>query len=99
MQPAITVTADYTLTPSDYTVFCNNTGGATKHVTLPAAAGNLGKVYVIKRICGVTNNCDVIGLTATEGNPFGLGVPGGSANSSIIVQSDGSSWWIMSNTK
>ena len=98
-QPAITVTADYTLTDSDYTVFCNNTGGPTKHITLPSAAGRTGRVFFIKRVSGVTLNCDVIGLTAAEGNPLGLGVPGGSANSGLIVQSDGTNWWIISNSK
>jgi hypothetical protein len=98
-QPAITVTADYTLTDTDYTVFCNNTGGATKHITLPSASGRTGRIFFIKRVSGVTMNCDVTGLTAAEGNPFGLGVPGGSANSGIIVQSDGTNWWIISNSK
>ena len=98
-QAAITVTANYTATDTDYTVFCNNTGGPTVHITLPSAAGQAGRIYAIKRVSGVTLNCDVIGLTATEGNPFGLGVPGGSANSGIIVQSDGANWWIISNTK
>lgn len=98
-QAAITVTANYTATDTDYTVFCNNTGGPTVHITLPSAAGQAGRIYAIKRVSGVTLNCDVIGLTATEGNPLGLGVPGGSANSGIIVQSDGANWWIISNTK
>jgi hypothetical protein len=93
------VGANYALTASDYTVFCNNTTGATVHLTLPSAAGQTGKIYVLKRVSPVTFNCDVIGLTATEGNPIGLGVPGGSANSALVVQSDGTSWWIISRTK
>jgi hypothetical protein len=97
-QPAMTVTADYTLTDTDYTVFCNNTGGATKHITLPSAVGVAGRIYAIKRVSGSTLSCDVIGLAAAEGNPLALGQPGAST-SGIIVQSDGTNWWIISNSK
>ena len=63
-------------------------------MTLPLASANSGKVFVIKRTGA--SGCEVAGLTAAEGNPFALSAPGPGSVSGIVVQSDGTSWWITS---
>jgi hypothetical protein len=89
----------YTLTTSDYTVLCNNPGGGTtKTMTLPSAAGNTGRIFVVKRINAAgTGACELSGVAALDGGPIvTLSAPTGS-NNAVMVQSDGSNWWIIGN--
>jgi len=77
----------YTVTASDYTMFCNvQTGNRT--VNLPAAAGNAGRIYVVRRT-GTGNDCSVTGVSGgTVVLQFG-------GRRGIMVQSDGSAWWLI----
>jgi hypothetical protein len=94
---AITLqTGNYTILSTDYTILCNNPGGISKTMTLPAAASNTGKVFVIKRI-GVSG-CNVSGVSAADGNPFVLNAPLG-GTSAIMVQSDGTTWWVLAHAQ
>ena len=83
---------------TDYTVLCNNPGnGTTKTMTLPSAALNLGRIYVIKRLSTGTRVCEVSGVAAGDGGPDVTLLAPGLANNAITVQSDGTSWFIISN--
>ncbi len=58
----------YTVLTTDYTVLCNFSGG-TKNVTLPtAAAGNSGRIYIVKKIG--SSDCTVVG---TSGGSYASG--------------------------
>ncbi len=90
-----TKTANYTATASDYAIICNNTSGAIT-ISLPAASGCSGRTYVIKKISGVTNNV-VIDPNASEN------IDGAATRTltvqyeSVLIQSDGSNWFVLSN--
>jgi Collagen triple helix repeat (20 copies) len=95
-----TVTANYTATPADYAILCNNGGGGAKTITLPSAAGNTGQIFAIKRInngSGNAFNCLVSGVNALEG-PITLAQPGSGALNGVVVVSDGTTWWVISNS-
>ena len=89
-----TKTATYTATASDYTIICNNTGGAIS-INLPAAAGCSGRVYVIKKISGAVLNVTI--------DPNALETIDGATTrvlttqyESVMIQSNGTSWYILS---
>jgi hypothetical protein len=90
-----TKTATYTASVSDYTILCNNTSGAIT-INLPAASGCTGRAYVIKKISGVSNNV-VIDGNASET------IDGATTRTltlqyeSVLIQSDGSNWFVLSN--
>lgn len=88
----MTVSADYTVTASDYTVFCNVTG-ADRTITLPAAASNGGRIYVVRRVGTGGNECNV---TPVQGGTAVL--DSGGAHRSIVVQSDGATWYIIAES-
>jgi hypothetical protein len=99
--PFTVQTGNYTVTSADYTVFCASPGGGSsaKVITLPSAPANAGKVFVVKRTAQSPNTCSVSGLASAEGDPFVLNPPGSGLVSGVQVQSDGTSWWIISNTR
>lgn len=90
-----TKTATYTATASDYTILCNNTSGSIT-INLPAASGCSGRVYIIKKISGASNNV-VIDGNASET------IDGTTTRTltvqyeSVLIQSDGSNWFVLSN--
>ena len=89
-----TKTANYTMTESDYTVLCDTTSGGFT-ISLPAASGCSGRIYVIKKITGNsgTNNItiDPNGSETIDGaTTYAL-----QCRSNVIIQSDGSNWWIL----
>ena len=92
--PITTKTASYTASVSDHTIVCNNTAGAI-NITLPAAAGCSGRIYVVKKISGVSNNV-VIDGNASET------IDGSTTRTltvqyeSVMIQSDGANWVILS---
>jgi hypothetical protein len=94
----ITVQGNYLILSTDYTVLCNNPGlGTTKTMTLPSAAANTGRIFVIKRLSNGTRKCDVSGLDLSDGGAtLTLSAPS-LTNNAIMVQSDGSTWWIIGN--
>jgi hypothetical protein len=81
----------YSVTANDYTMFCDvSTNDRT--VNLPAAAaGNTGRIYVVRRIGSGTNECNV---SSVQGGTAVLD-SGGGERRAIIVQSDGSQWNII----
>jgi len=88
-----TKTGNYTLTANDYTILCNNSGGVT--ISLPAASGAAGRVYIIKKISGLLNNVTI--------DPNASETIDGLSNrvltlqyESVMIQCDGSSWYILS---
>ena len=89
---SIVTTSDssYTIQSTDYTVFCN-VSSSTPTVTLPSAASNPGRIFVIRRVGSGNNNCFVTpvqgGTVELDNNAF---VP-----RAIQVQSDGTTWWII----
>jgi hypothetical protein len=102
--PLRVITANYTIANDDYTVLCNNaTATAVVTISPPAAnVSNKGRVYVIKRIngdvTGTTNdNCQVanvdgaatVALVAPNSGLFAT------QRSAVIIQSDGTQWWII----
>ena len=91
--PVTTVSASYTATSSDFTIFCNVTS-ATPTITLPAASANRGRIYIIRRVGSAANECYVTsvqgGTVTLDNNAF---VP-----RSIQVQSDGTTWWIIAQS-
>ena len=90
-----TKTANYTATESDYTILCNTTGGGFT-ITLPAASGCSGRIYVIKKTIGNSgvNNVTIDG-NASE-TIDGSATIALQCRSSVMIQSDGSNWWILS---
>jgi hypothetical protein len=89
----VTKTANYTASVSDYTILCNNTVAAIT-IGLPTAAGCAGRIYVIKKIspAGYTVTVDGFGSETIDGNlTYALILQ----YSFIMIQSDGTSWWIL----
>ncbi|TMH32299.1 MAG: hypothetical protein E6H66_14320 [Betaproteobacteria bacterium] len=95
--PIVTPNGDYTILSTDYTVLCTNPGAATKHMVLPAAASNTGRIFVIKRISTSSGACDVQGVANVDGGPnYVLSSPPTTPNA-VTVQSDGTNWYIISS--
>ncbi|GAB2834330.1 hypothetical protein GCM10027043_40570 [Ferruginibacter profundus] len=89
-----TKTTNYTATAGDYTIVCNNTGAIT--ITLPAAAGCSGRVYVIKKISAALNNVTVDG-NASETIDGATTRVLTTQYESVMIQSNGTSWYILAN--
>lgn len=90
--PLATKVTDYTATTSDYTILVDtNSGNVT--ITLPAAASNTGRVFVIKCI-DATNTCDIDpnGTEEIDGDNSNFELI---LHETIMIQSDGSNWWII----
>jgi len=102
--PVVTVTANYTINAStDFLVLCNAAGkgitGVT--ITLPAAAGNTGRMFAVKRINAAAGSSDRCFLTPVGGatSPAPLDAPDAGStniNSSFWAVSDGTTWWVIS---
>jgi len=83
-----TVTAATTLTTADYTLLCNATAGGFT-VTLPAAASNTGRVFVIRKTDQTTNV-----LTFSTSVKYSESETFTTLNylRTIRIQSDGTNW-------
>ena len=86
-------TANYTLTTTDGSVFCNATGGAFT-ITLPTAVSAGGKIYSIKKTDSSTNAV-VVGTTSSQTIDGNLTQSLAIQNAWITVQSDGANWQII----
>lgn len=91
------ITASYSLTGSDYTIINRATTG-TPTLTLPTAAGNAGRIYLLSDEAGTPNMMTLSpgirykGTTYTTlNNPFFAQGP------RALVQSDGTNWVILIN--
>jgi hypothetical protein len=65
-------------------------------MTLPAASSNNGKVFVFKQTAGTPGTCVVAGIATLDGGPnVSLGLPGSGSPNAIMIQSDGTGWYIL----
>ncbi len=78
-----TVTGSTTLASTDYTVRVNNSGTVT--MTLPAASGCSGRIYVIKKVSAAAND---VSIPNVDGRTITLTIQ----DTALTVQSDGSVW-------
>jgi hypothetical protein len=97
----------YFVTATDYLVLCDatGTGNAGKPISLPAAAGNTGRMYVIKQVnaqsAGSSDQCKVSPVAVNPTTPNGfvaLRAPDASSTNSIstvTLVSDGTRWWVL----
>ena len=86
------VSGNTTLTGDDFTIIKTGNGNAT--ITLPAASGCTGRIYVIKRISAT----GTVTLASNGGSIDGgatLAVTA-TANVAFMVQSDGTNWYTIS---
>ena len=90
-----TKTASYTASASDYTILCNNTGGATT-ISLPTAVGCSGRIYVIKKISPAGNNVVIAGYNGTETIDGVTTYLITNQYTAVQLQSDGTNWYILS---
>lgn len=91
--PAVTtITGSKALTGVNYTVLADNSSDIG--ITLPTAAANTGRIYFIKKISTNTNTVTVLpsGSDKIDGSPSYVI---NSANKCIQIQSNGSSWYIL----
>lgn len=85
--------ANYTATADDFTLLVDASGG-NKTITLPAASGNTGKIYVIKKT-------DSSGNTVTIDGDGSETIDGATTKVistqyvSFMIQCDGSNWWVI----
>jgi len=90
--PIVAKTSTYTAAATDYTIYCDNSSGMT--IDLPAASGCSGRIYIIK-------NVGSSGTITVDGNS-GETIDGATTYSlstqwsSIMIQSNGSNWLILS---
>jgi cytoskeletal protein CcmA (bactofilin family) len=82
--PIVTTSSNVTLGSSDYTVILT---GSTPQVTLPSASTTTGRMYVI---VNQTSGSRTISSYKNFSNSNTTTVP---ANSAIVVQSNGTSWY------
>lgn len=84
-----TITTSATLTATDHTVLCDSTGGVVA-VTLPAAAGAKGRIYVVKKIDASANN---VTLATVDGGTKTITT----RYSGFAVQSDSALWYVIAS--
>jgi hypothetical protein len=86
-----TITANYTALITDYTILSNSSSGAFT-LTLPNAASNVGKVYVIRKVDESNNVLNFSpSLKLTESTMISsINHP-----KTIRIQSNGTSWYII----
>ena len=86
-------TASTTITGSDYTVLANCTGGAITY-TLPAASTCGGRMYIFVKT-DATNNLLSFTPSLKTGEAVTAVLPAINYNTRIVVQSDGTDWWVV----
>lgn len=91
--PTTTKTSNYTAAVSDYTIRCDTTLGNVT-VTLPAAAQNIGKIYIIKKVDNSSNQV-IIDPNASETIDGSTTASISVYNQSLMIQSNGTSWDIL----
>ncbi len=89
--PITTVTSNYTVTATDYTILCNNSG-STIIITLPTAVGIAGRLYVIKRISTKAVTVDGNGSETIDGAATASIA---TQYFSLMLQSNGASWFVI----
>jgi hypothetical protein len=90
--PLVTKTGAYSVLSSDYTILADATTAAFT-VTLPAATGNSGKMFNIKKIDGTAN---AVTISTGGGNIDGVSTRAISIQyETVTVQSDGTNYYII----
>ena len=87
-----TKTANYTATSTDVVILCDVSGGAFT-ITLPAAANNTHRMYIIKKTDSSVNAVTVDG-NASETIDGGTTAIITTQYESVIIICDGSNWHI-----
>lgn len=68
LAPTVTKTGNYTATVDDHTIRCDTTSGNIT-ISLPAAAGNAGRIFVIKKVASAnTVTIDPSGAETIDGS-------------------------------
>jgi hypothetical protein len=95
--PTVVVTGannPYSVTASDYTIFCNVSSN-DRTVNLPSASGNAGRIYVVRRVGSGNDECNV---SSVQGGTVTLDNGIVNTRRAIMVQSDGTTWWIIAES-
>lgn len=86
-----TITANASLTSTDYTVLVNASGGAVT-VTLPTPSSTiLGRTYIVKKIAGGLANDVIVNGAIEDGSSFSLY----NDWTVVKVQTDGNKWYVI----
>lgn len=92
---SVTKVANYLATTSDFLILGDATAGIIT-ITLPPAASVKDKIYVVKKIAPVAAVSTVVVAASGAETIDGAGTAVLRARyESIMVQSDGTSWWII----
>ena len=91
--PITSKTANYTATATDHTIICDATSGVFT-ITLPAASGIAGRIYVLKKTDS-SSNIVTIDANASETIDGALTQLLNVQYKSLAIQSDGSNWHIL----
>ena len=85
------ISQDYTVLMSDYTILCDNTNGAFT-LTLPNVVTSLGKIFVI---CKIDDSTNVLNFNPPLRFSLNTSIPNLNYTKTFKVQSDGASWFII----
>jgi len=89
-----TKTSNYTVTGDDFTILADATAAAIT-ITLPTAVGIAGRIYSVKRISSGAHSVTVDTTSSQNIDGSTTYVLSGSL-ASVLLQSDGAQWWIIS---
>ena len=86
------ISANYSVTMSDYTILCDNSSG-TFTLTLPTpSASNTGKIFVI---CKIDDSSNLLSFSPALRFSLNTSIPNLNYTKTFKVQSDGASWFII----
>jgi hypothetical protein len=92
--PIKTVAATYTATASDYTILCN---ANSITINLPQASTVPGRIYAIKKVIATTGTITIDPNSSELIDGAATATLTGTARAGMIIQSDGSAWYILAN--
>jgi len=87
-------TEAYTLTDDDFLILCNSTGGAFT-LTLPAASGRTGQIYVFKKTDAGVNAITIDGNAAEKIDGAATNAEMDAQYDTLTIICDGSNWHII----
>jgi hypothetical protein len=88
--PIKTITSDYTIEGSDFTILADDTSG-TITVTLPSAVAHANEVFRVKKIANANN----VTITGSENIDGTSAITLTSQYEIKKIQSDGTVWWVI----
>ena len=95
--PIRVITDPTTVTDDDYTIVRNGTNGGVFNITLPAATGRTGKIFIIKLAKGASDVLVNASGSSFDGDDTNSGFSLTNGDS-VTVQSDGTYWYIISTS-